>query len=42
MEVFRYHGENFIFTVNEYRKDCDDKGHIQGFSVVGTHHQNVQ
>ena len=32
VEVSHYHDGNVIFTEDEYRKDCDDKGKTQSFS----------
>ena len=40
MEVTHYHGDNGIFTVDEYRKDCGKKGKTHSFSGVGDQHQN--
>ena len=46
MEVYHYHGENGIFTVDEYCKDCDDKKKTQNFQEALTsiimRKQNVQ
>ena len=41
-EVAHYHGDNGIFTAEEYRRDCDKKGQSQSFSGVGAQHQNAQ
>ena len=40
-EVSHYNGNNGIFTVDEYRKDCDDKGQSQIFWGVGAQHHNA-
>ena len=39
-EVKHYHGDNGIFSADEYRRDCDKKGQSQSFSGVGAQHQN--
>ena len=40
-EVSHYHGDNGIFTAEEYKKVCDNKGQTQSFSGVGAQHQNA-
>jgi hypothetical protein len=34
-EVKHYHGDNGIFSAEEYHRDCDEKGLSQSFSGVG-------
>ena len=41
-EVSHYHGDNGIFTADEYKRDCDRKGQTQSFSGVGAQHQNAR
>jgi hypothetical protein len=41
-EVKHYHGDNCIFSANEYCHDCDEKGQSQSFSGVGAQHQNAR
>ncbi len=41
-EVKHYHGDNGIFSAEEYRRDCDKKGQSQSFSGVGAQHQNAR
>ncbi len=41
-EVKHYHGDNGIFSAEEYRHDCDEKGQSQSFSGVGAQHQNAR
>jgi len=41
-EVIHYHGDNGIFSAEEYRHDCEEKGQSQSFSEVGTQHQNAR
>ena len=41
-EVKHYHGDNGIFSAEEYRRDCDEKGQSQSFSGVGAQHQNAR
>ncbi len=40
-EVKHYHGDNGIFSAEEYRCNCDEKGQSQSFSGVGAQHQNA-
>ncbi len=40
-EVKHYHGDNGIFSVEEFRRDCEEKQQSQSFSDVGTQHQNA-
>jgi hypothetical protein len=37
-KVKHYHGNNGIFSVEEYRQECMDKGQSQSFSGVGAQH----
>jgi hypothetical protein len=41
-KVKHYHGDNGIFSAEEYRCDCDKKGQSQSFSGVGAQHQNAR
>ena len=41
-ELFYCHGDNGIFTSDEYRNDCGDKGRTQSFSGVVSQHHNAQ
>jgi len=41
-KVKHYHGDNGIFSAEEYRCDCDEKGKSQSFSGVGAQHQNAR
>ncbi len=41
-EVKHYHGDNGIFSAEEYRCNCDKKGQSQSFSGVGAQHQNAR
>jgi len=41
-EVIHYHGDNGIFSAEEYRQDCEEKGQSQSFSGVGAQHQNAR
>jgi hypothetical protein len=41
-EVKHYHGDNGIFSAEEYRPDCEEKGQSQSFSGVGAQHQNAR
>jgi transposase InsO family protein len=41
-EVKHYHGDNGIFSAEEYRRDCEEKGQSQSFSGVGAQHQNAR
>jgi len=38
-EVKHYHGDNGIFSAEEYCCNCDEKGQSQSFSGVGAQHQ---
>jgi hypothetical protein len=40
-EVKHYHGDNGIFSVEEFWRDCADKQQSQLFSGVGAQHQNA-
>ena len=42
LQVKHYHGNNGIFSAEEYRRDCDEKGQSQSFSGVGAQHQNAR
>ena len=41
-EVKHYHGDNGIFSAEEYRRDCTEKGQGLSFSGVGAQHQNAR
>ncbi len=41
-EVKHYHGDYGIFSAEEYRCNCDEKGQSQSFSGVGAQHQNAR
>jgi len=41
-EVNHYHGDNGIFSAEEYRAECRDKNQTQSFSGVGAQHQNAR
>ena len=41
-EVKHYHGDNGIFSAEEFRRDCTEKGQTQSFSGVGAQHQNAR
>jgi hypothetical protein len=41
-KVNHYHGNNGIFSAEEYCQECIDKGQSQSFSGVGAQHQNTQ
>ncbi len=41
-EVKHYHGDNGIFSAEEYCLECKEKGQCQSFSGVGAQHQNVR
>jgi len=41
-KVKHYHGDNGIFSAEEYRRDCYEKGLSQSFSGVGAQHQNAR
>jgi hypothetical protein len=40
-ELKHYHGDNGIFSAEEYRQECMDKGQSQSFSGIGAQHQNA-
>jgi hypothetical protein len=42
MKVKHYHGDNGIFSAEEYRLECKEKGQSQSFSGVGVQHQNAR
>jgi hypothetical protein len=37
-KVKYYHGDNSIFSAEEYCRDCEEKGQSQSFSGVGAQH----
>jgi hypothetical protein len=40
---YTYHdGDNGIFSVEEFRCDCEEKRQSQSFSGIGAQHQNVR
>jgi hypothetical protein len=41
-EVKHYQCDNGIFSAEEYRCDCEEKGQSQSFSGVGAQHQNAR
>jgi transposase InsO family protein len=41
-KVIHYHGDNGIFSAEEYHCDCEEKGQSQSFSGVGAQHQNAR
>ena len=41
-EVKHYHGNNGIFSAEEYCLECKEKGQSQSFSGVGAQHQNAR
>jgi hypothetical protein len=41
-KVKRYHGDNGIFSAEEYCQECLDKRQTQSFSGVGAQHQNAR
>jgi hypothetical protein len=41
-EVKHYHGDNGIFSVEEFWCDCEDKQQSQSFSGIGAQHQNAR
>ncbi len=41
-EVKHYHGDNGIFSAEEYCLECKEKGQSQSFSGVGVQHQNAR
>jgi hypothetical protein len=40
-EVKHYHGDNGIFSAEEFWRDCEEKQQSQSFSGVGAQHQNA-
>jgi hypothetical protein len=40
-EVKHYHGDNGIFSTEEFWRDCEDKRQSQLFSGIGIQHQNA-
>ncbi len=40
-KVKHYHGNNGIFSAEEYRQECMDKEQSQSFSGIGAQHQNA-
>ena len=34
VEIKPFHGDNGIFTVNIFQRDCDNKGQYQSFLVL--------
>ena len=42
VEVKHYHGDNGIFSSEEYRAECLGKDQSQSFSGVGAQHQNAR
>jgi hypothetical protein len=42
VEVKHYHGDNGIFSAEEYCLECKEKGQSQSFSGVGAQHQNAR
>jgi hypothetical protein len=41
-KVKNYHGDNCIFSAEEYRRDCTEKGQTQFFSGLSAQHQNAR
>jgi transposase InsO family protein len=41
-KVKHYHGDNGIFSAEEYRSECRDKNQSQSFSGVGAQHRNAR
>jgi transposase InsO family protein len=41
-EVKHYHGDNGIFSAEEFRHDCEEKRQSQSFSGFGAQHQNAR
>jgi hypothetical protein len=41
-EVKHYHGDNGIFSLEEFWRDCEEERQSQSFSGVGAQHQNVR
>ena len=42
VEVRHLHSDNGVFTAEEFRNDCKEKGQSQSFSGVGAQHQNAR
>jgi transposase InsO family protein len=40
VDVKHFHGDNGIFSSEEYRQNCSEKKQSQSFSGVGAQHQN--
>jgi hypothetical protein len=40
IEVKHFHGNNGIFSSEEYRLECSEKKQLQSFAGVGAQHQN--
>jgi hypothetical protein len=40
IEVKHFHGNNGIFSSEEYRLECSEKKQLQSFLGVGAQHQN--
>jgi hypothetical protein len=40
-EVKHYHGDNGLYSAEEFRRDCEEKQQSQSFSGISTQHQNV-
>ncbi len=40
IEVKHFHGDNGIFSSEEYRLECSEKKQLQSFLGVGGQHQN--
>jgi transposase InsO family protein len=40
IEVKHFHGNNGIFSSEEYRLECSERKQLQSFSGVGVQHQN--
>jgi hypothetical protein len=41
-EVKHYHGDNGIFSWEEFWRDCEEKQQSQSFSGIGAQHQNAR
>ena len=42
VEIKQYRSDNGVFTAEEFREDCRNKGQRQSFSGVGAQHQNAR
>ena len=40
VEVKHFHGDNDIFSLEEYCQECSEKMQLQSYSEVGAQHQN--